>query len=61
MNFSIDFAKDINNWTTYTGDLFIVVKVCVEPAAILEKVNYRRMVQQCATDSTEQHSSGFSF
>ena len=27
----------LNVWTTYTGDLFIKVKACVEPAAYFVK------------------------
>ena len=32
-------VKDMNHWTTITGDLFIVAKVCIEPA-ILFRVNW---------------------
>ena len=28
-------VKDISCWTTTTGDLFIVLKVCVESATLL--------------------------
>ena len=51
----------MNRWATYAGDLFIVAKVCGEPATLLELTNNRRMVPQCATDSLEPHSSGFEF
>ena len=42
---------------TYAGNLFIVAKVCVEPAILLGWNDYRRMVQECSIDSPEQHSS----
>ena len=28
-------SLDMKRWNTYTGDLFIVVKVCVEPVTLL--------------------------
>ena len=37
-------VKDVNCLTAYTGDLFIVVKDCVEPISHLEWTDNRRMV-----------------
>ena len=41
MDFPVDLSvissvKDMNYWTIYTGDLFIVIKVYVKPATFLE-------------------------
>ena len=35
-------VKDMNCWIAYTGDLFIVVMVCVEPATLLGLADNRR-------------------
>ena len=60
----VDFQVNelyMNSRTTYMGYLFITVKVCVEHGSLLGRGDNRRMVKQCATDSAEQHSSGFEF
>ena len=31
-------VKDMKFWITYTGDLFIVVKVCIEPVILLDEL-----------------------
>ena len=51
---SISLVKDVNCLITYTGDLFVVVKVCAEPATLSGWAENRRMVHQCVTDS-QQH------
>ena len=33
-NYYITGTHPMNNWKTYIGDLFVVVKVCIEPATI---------------------------
>ena len=38
-----------------------MVKVGIEPAALLGWVDIRRMLPQCATDSPKQYTSGFEF
>ena len=58
MNSTVDFdvygpkssVNDMKCWTTYTGDLFIVVKVCAEPATDFKWAYCRRIVYQYATD-----------
>ena len=47
-------VKDVNRCITGTSDLFIVMKVCVEPARLSACADNRRMVYQCVTDSPEK-------
>ena len=54
-------VKDMNYSTTNTGDLFIVLKICVEPATFLGDSENRRMVIPYVTDSPETLSLGFEF
>ena len=35
--------NDVNNWNTYTADLFIVVKASVKTAILLDQTDRRRM------------------
>ena len=46
--------EDINCWIIVTKDLFIVVKIGVEPATLLGLAENKRMVYQCSTDSLKQ-------
>ena len=39
-----NWVKDMNSWTIYTGDLFIVVNVCAQPATLLGEADKKRMV-----------------
>ena len=55
------FVKDVNRGTTYTRDLFIGAKVCVEPATLLGYADDRRIEYKCVTNSPEQYFSGFEF
>ena len=43
----------------YTGYLFVVVKVCVEPATLFGWANNRRMAHHWVISFSEQHSRGF--
>ena len=54
-------VKDLIYWITSTDDMFILVKVKVEPARRLEWANYIIIEPQSVTYSSEQHSSGFEF
>ena len=46
--------KDMNRRTTFTGDWFIVVMVCVEPVTMLIRGENRRMMLHWSLDSPEQ-------
>ena len=64
MDYFVDInssVKDVNCWTTYVGDLFIVVNVCVESVSLSRDELITRMVYQCATDYQEQYFSSFEF
>ena len=54
-------TDQLKMWTFHSGNLFIVVKVCVEPATIFALADICWIEHQCACDSPEQHSSGFEF
>ena len=54
-------VKDENYWTTYTGDLFIMVKAWIEPVTLFGWVDNRRMEHKYTMDSPKQHSAGFEF
>ena len=47
--------------TTYTDDLFIVVKVYVEPATLLGWADNRRMIHKCAKQYLRVQIQSFSF
>ena len=54
-------VKDMNHLTIYTVDLFIVVKVYIEPGTLFRQADNRRMGNWCITDFSEQNSSSFEF
>ena len=45
------------NWQmNWTGDLFIVVKDCIEPVTLFKRSDIRGVVHYCATNSSDQPS-----
>ena len=56
---SISLVKDVICLTTHTEDLFIEMKVCVEPAKLFGWADNRRMVHKCVIDSHKQQFLGF--
>ena len=51
-------VKDMNSWITYSSDLSW--NFTRNQPHFLDKKDNRRIVDECATDSPEKHSSGFS-
>ena len=43
--------KQIKCWTTFSGDLFIVVEVCVEATRFFGRADKRKMVLHCIVDT----------
>ena len=46
-------VKDVNGYTNYTGDLFVVVEPCIEPATLFEWANDRNIVNQCTSNISQ--------
>ena len=51
MRVCVESSVDLVVWRLKRGDLFVVVKVCLEPANILGCATNRRMRLQCDTNS----------
>ena len=45
-------VKDVNSWTTYTGDFFIVMKACIELTTLYGWGDNRRMVHHRFSQTT---------